>query len=438
MSDGYIEDDEAFAALPATDHSWLTQYVHHGARVLASPVIFHVATGLAVLAATCPHRMAFGAPAFIRPTLPNIYAMAVGESGGGKTHAVELGRDFLRAACPDLVPSLPGSDEHFVRSLETNPVQILVYGDFGHFLSVTTDGNYRAPLRASYTEAFEGSPISSQTLKRKFHQEHPQPSILAACTPRHLVDFTYGVDWEGGFMSRFFIGFGSRTRAQHFPGSDEIRRVWLLSKITEMARCANAGPCLGFDAQSAKLWTDFQDAVEVQRRAAPERSRGAIGRTILHACKILILLSWDYGKLRSGEPWEISWEIARPAIALARLHLRAVNALVDRIAPTSEARVLQEVLSAIGPTWTPLPAILHEVPMQLRTLKQCLATHVAGLRIEETMQGAVAYYRQIKTEMPVYDAQFAASPPPNIGLTLVGGPGESTTPGFRVLTGVDV
>lgn len=428
----FPSDADVESALPVSDHSWLRQYVVHGFLRLPTPAIYHLATGLSVLAATAPYRLRVGEHNFLRPVAPNLYSLVVGGSGAQKTLALLLGRDLLKAACPDLVSAEPGSEEALVASTGAQPVQWIMLQEFGAFLQATTGGSYREGLRKALTGAYEGE-INDRNLKKgKVLTRDPQISMLCACTPVDLQNYTAAIDWEGGFLSRFFLAGGVRTRTQHLPVLDQARADWLLGWLYHVGRSSTVGACTGFTPAARDLWTAFNDEIEALRQASPERSSGVIGRTILQAAKVSALLAWDYGPMRRGEPWAMDLDVLHPAIAIARLHLKTALALIPSIAPTQEARELQEVLSSVPiETWISEAELLRRVPIQVRRLRSALGTLKARLQVEAVQQGAHAFWRQTpQAELPAFDPDLQAAPPPPPAAPP---PGPDTSPPGQVI-----
>lgn len=413
----FPSDADVEAALPANGHSWLRQYVVHGHRRLPSPAIYHLGVGLSILAATAPYKLRVGEHNFLRPVAPNVYSLVVGGSGAQKTLALLLGRDLLKAACPDLVSPEPGTEEALIASTGLQPVQWIMLQEFGSFLQASTGDSYRAGLRKALTGAYEGE-INDRTFKKgKVITKEPQFSMLCACTPADLQAYTSAIDWEGGFLSRFFLAGGNRTRTQHFPELDADRGAWLLSWLYAVGRSTTASPCTGFTPDAAALWASFNDEIEALRATSPERSSGVIGRTILQAAKVSALLAWDYGPMRDTQPWAMGVEILQPSIAIARLHLKTALALIPSIAPSAEARELQEVLMSVPVTsWASEAEILRKVPIQARRLKQALFTLKARLHVEHALQGTHTFWRQTRNaEIPAFDPDLQAAPPPGVG-----------------------
>jgi hypothetical protein len=145
-----ISERDAAWALPS--RGWLREYVEHAYQQTTAPLGYHIGVGLSVLAVTCP--LNFGSR-YAGSLRGNLYSLLVGRSGEDqKSTALDVGRRVLFAAAPTLIGDHPGSWEGLIDSLSRRPSQIIVYSEFGKFLSAAQKG-YFEPLKATMTDLWD-------------------------------------------------------------------------------------------------------------------------------------------------------------------------------------------------------------------------------------------------------------------------------------------
>ena len=148
-----ITEKEAAWAVP--QQGWVRDYIEHAVLQTTSPLGYHLATALATLAVTCPTDYGMRYAGTMRA---NFYTLLVGRSGEDqKSTALGIGRDVLFEAAPALIGEHPGSWEGLVDSLSRQPSQVLVYSEFGKFLSQAQKG-YFEPLKALLTDLWDATP----------------------------------------------------------------------------------------------------------------------------------------------------------------------------------------------------------------------------------------------------------------------------------------
>ncbi|HMK68814.1 MAG TPA: DUF3987 domain-containing protein, partial [Stellaceae bacterium] len=286
-----VSEQRAIRAIPA--NGFLHDYViEWGMNRCDANVGFHIAAGLVLLAQTVP--IGFGLPWHGRPLRANFYALLVGESTwSGKSTVVECAERILAQVCPERIMQDPGSRERFTDAIIEHPQQILLLGEFGAFLNSTERG-YRNDLRTALTDAYDCPRMSRDTVERKRRnaktsEEHPRLSVLGGCTPAFLETFTSPVDWEGGFLARFFSILASSEREQNAPPAPmpEVERslVARLNGYLSGGLERPPGPCLGLSQGAVQAWRAW--LVEIRARAHEARPAlaAALGRSRTFAAK---------------------------------------------------------------------------------------------------------------------------------------------------------
>jgi hypothetical protein len=109
-------------ALPPIDEvplpDWLSQYTTWASRIGSqTPVIFHQAAGIWLLAVAIARRLYVTAPWGVKPW-PNLYMMFVVDTTYyRKTTAFKLAEDIIRQTIPHMLMPTPGSPERFQEAL---------------------------------------------------------------------------------------------------------------------------------------------------------------------------------------------------------------------------------------------------------------------------------------------------------------------------------
>lgn len=405
-----VTEQEVRAALAQLPQGcFLKHYCEYAEKQSASHLGYHVVIGLVLLGITSSRTLV--AHGFKAPTFGNFYGLVVGSSGDAeKTLAIRIAQDLLADAAPTLVGPDPTAEETLTKILANRPSQLFIYPDFASFLSKTTghDNQRGQALRDGFMTVFDGLSYNREYSKgQQLNVVHPRVSMLGACTPRHLEDYTTGLDWQGGFMSRFFMCYGNRERDMPWPTPMPELRAWLVQRLAFCAaRPDPAGDSLGLEPAAAQRWVLWAD--DLKRRHAKmlgdENMSGVVSRTRLMCAKIATLLAWSQG-LSVGAPvgpaqWRMPESVLEQAIVFAELHLRSALALVERIEPTHEMREQRAVLNAVGTEWTPLGSILKDAKITHRKAKHYLETLSLQADLQTCTQDSTAYYRRVVGGMP--------------------------------------
>ena len=387
-----ISEREAAWAVPP--QGWVRDYVEHAILQTTSPLGYHLATALAVLATTCPLDYGMRYAGTMRA---NFYSLLVGRSGEDqKSTALGIGRDVLFAAAPALIGEHPGSWEGLVDSLSRQPSQVLVYSEFGKFLSQARKG-YFEPLKALITDLWDATPQQrAKANGNAIRVDNPRLSIMAACSLPYLERHTEAHDWSGGFMGRWAVIYARRERTDPDPVGDPSRIPMLAQGLVARAGITNAAPCLGLDYQAKQMWDEWY--YEVERRPFPETISGAKTRAPTIARKVALLYAWDYGAATAGQPFHIGLDVLDPALRFAELHLRSVAGLADKLAEHPEAVVRRTILESIPDAGATLGQILRSTKMKRKGVVEVLdALVLDGSITRAALAGGDAFFeRQVE------------------------------------------
>ena len=158
-------------------------------KLTDSPVAYHLATGLGVLA-TCLDpdlHIWFGGTRLYAP----VWLLLVGRSGADrKTTAVAIGSDLLRDLDINLLGDEPGSPEGLRDSLRMNPKQTIFYPEFGEFLQKSSNESSQfAVIRSMMTKLYDCHTVNVRLSTRRLTMEKPSNECdcsLYGCPPSGL------------------------------------------------------------------------------------------------------------------------------------------------------------------------------------------------------------------------------------------------------------
>jgi hypothetical protein len=344
----------ALSALPPT--GFVRSYVEYAYQLTDAPLSYHLATGLSVLASCLDSElhMYFAGNRLYAP----IWVLLLGRSGADrKTTAIGIGQDIMRAVEETLIGAAPGSPEGLASSLSQYPKQTLVYTEFGAFLQKSSNESGQfASIRSLLTQFYDCDTTAfrlAQTVKRV---SNPRLSILAACTPQHLEDYTGPTDYHGGFMSRFALLYAQRERTLiNPPMPDESVKEHLIETLKAI-RTRKAGKCLGFTSLASQMLNDWSAATkERYGKDAPEWTRGAIARGPTLARKVALIYAADGGSALEAPEFHITEHDLRPALAFAEMHLISACEATRRLTQSRYGRERKNVMDVLEKQDEPVP-----------------------------------------------------------------------------------
>jgi hypothetical protein len=323
----------------------------------------------------------------------------VGPSGaGGKGRAISASRDVLTGAIPEAELEQPGSPEGCIDALKSKP-QVVFYDEFGEFLSRTQNGQL-AGLRMIYTNLYDCVKqgrllVQRQGKKKASPAEQPRLSILGGVTPSLLEEFTSRVDWEGGFMSRFFMihATGERTPPTQYQGQD--MKAKLAEKIASFAKFTveveakgnlfeggpSIGECAGWSNEAAQVWEAWIQELEERRSQEPILCGGGIHRTAAYTAKIALLLCWEKGIPQGGAPWAIPVGALYRAREIARLHVDSLSEVAGDLVFDRDLRDERDLLRATSPLPVTLGEAIRKSGLTLRRGREALGSLLEKGRI---------------------------------------------------------
>lgn len=414
-----LTEKEVWEAIESLrEDCFLRQYVNWASTQVSSHNSFHLAYGLILEAAAAPVQLV--ASGFIAKTYPNFWSLIVGSSGSQKTIAMNVARDLLFEISPEIIGQDPASEEAFFKMLNKRSKLLLMYPEFASVLANTRGGdNYRAKIRDAWTSIFDATPFSREGVRTSAVKiREPRFSLTGACTAEKLESHVEVDDWTGGFMSRFFLVYGEQERDLDYGIPNEPLRAWLKSRLSEMEQaCANAAnieKCRGLTDEAMTLFTPWRRAVNTEAKTVKdERLAGPLRRVPLMAAKIAVLLTWDYGRAREGQPWVIEADVMQAGMRLAELHKKCAMGLGKRIAPNEEMRLQRLVWNAVGDDWTALGQVVKDADMTVKTMKPFIETLKLMSAVETHVNNTDEFIRRkAGGKPPQWNEGLSTLPPP--------------------------
>ena len=362
-------------ALPLPANTFLANYIRYASACTDAHKAYHVVCGLGALAQTVnvDYSFPFGSPMF-----SHVYGLCIGKSTESRKSAgIGIATKLVEDAVPGALGEVPGSKENLIDALRMQPRQLIAYGEFGSFLASAERG-YMMPLKTTYTEAWDGASIGRGLVRKSKEQteaKNPRLSLLCGSTLDFLERHTEPADWTGGFMSRFLVMYPDRERTwARPPGAQPGTREALVKQLAEYNASSTFeigvtkwGPCQGFTRDADIMWTEWYHALG--RRASESNANevaGGIARTHAHALKVAMLLAWDAGIPRHGQPWYLPDWILRPALMIADLHIRSLLRVGENLAASKDMRDRQTVFAAIEA----VPKLLGPIIRKSKLLKR--------------------------------------------------------------------
>lgn len=401
-----ITEKQVFAALPKS--GFLRAYVEWASQWIEANASFQVATALSLLAQSVPTTMFFPGIPKLRA---NFFALLVGpSSASGKTRSIEAAKSVLQDSIPSAEMTQPGSPQACLDALNGNP-QILFYDEFGSFLRSTEVGQL-GPLKLVLTDLYDCGKagrhiIGSAGRKAKPPEPNPRLSVLAGVAPGLLEDHTDQTDWSEGFLGRFYTLFACSEREINRTDfdvgeADRLRLAEMLSSYKNVIDYFNAvtfQPCQGFTLGGSRVWNEWRASIRSRVASGDGAIKSAIHRAQGHCLKIALLLAWDYGDARSGQPWKIDFDIVETAIKFTEWHIESVEEIAADLAPDRDMKDERRMYKAIEET----PILYSEALKKAKLVKKRADDMINSLiakkliyRVDESDLTAAIKYARVR------------------------------------------
>ncbi len=415
---------------------WLAQYTTWAAGAgNQTPLMFHHAAGIWLLAVAIARRLVVQAPWGIR-LFPNMYMMFVADTTFyRKTTAYKLAESVIREAIPHMLMPTPGSPERFQEALAgrmPGNYKELTYAQ----QEILTKGRAFAAQRGLFKDEVAGlfgafnRKDYMQGMKDLIMELYDCPdyadkdtqtgltivqnaalSILGVTTPAGLSAATTLTDWDNGLLPRFALLTPEPDyveRAAHevhgaAPAAVTQGLKALYERLpmpTQEGEVWKPAPALSVEVQ---CWPAIQAYSERLRRQCDphrdtqldDRLKGLYGRLHVQGIKlatILAALDWMEGDTTAPVITAKNWELAE----LISEHWRAsAHRLLDQLdrsgAGREERRHQDRVLEAVraaGPSGISLRRMYRNLNLRSADARQMVQELVRDGQVVMTMLGS--------------------------------------------------
>lgn len=356
----HISDEEVRRVLaPLGANTFTRAYVEAMGAACDAPLVYHLGCALALLATAIPMECSIDSPG--APLHGNLYVLLSGAPGTArKTTTISQARRIAQEVIPDRIGLNPGSQEGLLRGLANAPHQLQFYGDFSTFLTSSTNSRHLAPLRSGLLDAYDNGAISKILSGETLFVPATRLSMLAACTPSTLTTHLSAQDVGSGFLGRFLVLPGHRTRwVEPAALPDHV-----LATLSGMLRHrAMSMPLCRVRVQGtpvAPAMADWSRRTDKRQMADSRIGADAASRVGQIAYKLGLLLTLDVLAPRLPEGSvpglaEVSvnaqMEAFAAATTLADLHARSVRTLAASLAPRPDMILSQAVRTELLRSW---------------------------------------------------------------------------------------
>ncbi|MDX2139798.1 MAG: bifunctional DNA primase/polymerase [Chloroflexota bacterium] len=311
---------------------WLAQYLEWaGATGNQTPIVFHQAAGLWLLATAVGRRLYGEAPWGVK-LYPNLYLMLIaGTTFYRKSTAYKLAEGVARAAIPHMLMPTPGSPERFQEALagrmpgnydklareqqerltKAQPFAAqrgLLKDEVAGLFGAINRKDYMVGMKDLLMELYDCPDYVDKDTQTGLNiVQNAALSILGVTTPASLSSAVNGGDWDNGLLIRFALLTPEPDYAER-PASASFRAVpdSLINDLRKLHdRLPQPEPTdFGLAAPGAlrlevQCWAECQGYGDwLRKRCAPsgdteldERLKGVYGRMHVQAFKLASLFA---------------------------------------------------------------------------------------------------------------------------------------------------
>ncbi len=357
---------------------WLERYMTWaGATGNQTPLIFHQAAGLWLLATAVGRRLYGEAPWGVR-IYPNLYLMLVaGTTFYRKSTAYKLAESVARAAIPHMLMPTPGSPERFQEALagrmptnfdkltkeqkdrftQAQPFAAqrgLLKDEVSGLFGAINKRDYMVGMKDLLMELYDCPDYFDKDTQAGLNVvENAALSILGVTTPASLGSAISAGDWDNGLLVRFallmpepnYVERPASSVYQPAPADliDDLRRLHEKLPAPEMTEMGWSAP--GALRPDVKCWAECQRyGDELRRLCDPrreveldERLKGVYGRMHVQAFKLATLFAaLDWLKSSDDAP-TVTVEYWNAAQAICDGWRTSAHRLLEQLDKSGEA-----------------------------------------------------------------------------------------------------
>jgi predicted transcriptional regulator len=427
-------------APPVKLPDWLERYMTWaGATGNQTPLIFHQAAGLWLLATAVGRRLYGESPWGVR-IYPNLYLMLVaGTTFYRKSTAYKLAESVARAAIPHMLMPTPGSPERFQEALAgrmpTNFDKLpkaqqerltrgqpfaaqrgLLKDEVSGLFGAINKRDYMVGMKDLLMELYDCPDYFDKDTQTGLNVvENAALSILGVTTPASLGSAISAGDWDNGLLVRFALLMPELDYAER-PASpvyqpapadliDDLRHLHERLPAPEMTEMGWSVP--GALRLNVKCWAEVQQYGDHLRRLCDprreveldERLKGVYGRMHVQAFKLAALFAaLDWLKTSDDAP-TVTVEHWNAAQAICDGWRTSAHRLLEQLDKSGEAvierRLQDRVLTVIqeaGAAGIPMRDLYRKLNLSAKQARQLAQDLIrAGLIEERHIERAEAY-----------------------------------------------
>ena len=358
------------AALPSD--GLLREYLDYAEPLSDAPLVYHLFVGLTVIGVTLGNRVYI--PFGNQRIYPNLWTALLGPSSFyRKTTAIGIGRDLLETFEDNVILPDEFSPERLFKKLQSNPVGLLTWSEFGHALS-TFERSYMMGTKEFLTDIYDCRPKYKRELNQcTIEINNPAISILTASTPEWLKKRMREDDIRAGFYPRFLFvpAFKKEKRIAiperpNYEGKNKL--ILGLRKLKDLAGEFDISQI----EKGYEIWA-FSLEDELHALEDAEMLGGFYARLSIYCLKFAMIYASSSGLGTFIDSGSMS-----KAISLTRYLCQCVRYLYsEELALTPEMRLKQKVLKIIQK----YPGIQHS---RLLTL-----SHVRARELKEALDSLI-------------------------------------------------
>jgi hypothetical protein len=302
-----------YAFTPATNSSFVNDYIKWMAQVTDASSEYTEAAALAVLSAVVGGRLRVPVSVLPKPIPCNLYVALLGASTNSrKSTVMRWARHLVEEITEDVLIDEPGSPEALVQELQQRELEgaAMFVDELTWWFSAVKSKLHMADMRGFVMRAYDGDKISRRNRTKKVQGvsfedrdvvSNPALTIFSAATPDKLGNISVVSDIEDGWWPRFALIWPT-----HFPPEKPLSApspvaISLQASITAHLQAAHERVAQGIKAQ---FMDESWDAYEEYRRsliASRPEDEPIFARSDLRVIKVAALLALMDNLLGAGD-----------------------------------------------------------------------------------------------------------------------------------------
>ena len=393
---------------------WLAEYLRAMTPLTGSPVEFHLAAGVAAIAAVLGNRLY--CETWGQRIYPNLWTVIVARSGFmNKSTSINLAERLVRdAGLGNVFYPSEASREAALEVFRDQPAGLMVLDEFGSFLAVNAR-DYQSGYLEQLTELY-----GKEEFKRKTKTggevviKRPAINIFSATTVDWLEDRVSPAMLRGGFLYRvLFMAATEKATERDFTRMDPLARNRLVFGLRHIGEIGVPKGPLSPTADPIEITftPEAHDAVRAWFRQWEAEAMGTTARQDMLGFAVrlrtsLLKLAMIFRASvcafdPSADPLVIDTDAVTAAIGYVRLAWQNVLHIFDEeFAPDRDAQIRRSILEKIGHGCS-RSELLRRTHLKARDLDAWLDTMLEADEIqkEQTYAAQMGLTRQRNREL---------------------------------------